>query len=92
MSQSLDFNIPWTYAECARFLGIDENTLKDRVKRDRGAPPRIKLGGQGAPVRFWPPDVLKWLRDQTVGGNPDDDKPRGRGRPRKNVTAPANAL
>lgn len=76
---SLDFSRPWTYAECAHFLRIAESTLRDRVKRGKGAPPRIKSSEtrQGQ-VLFWPPSVVAWLTGQEIG------RPTRRpGRPRK---------
>ena len=79
----LNFNIPWTYAECAHFLRITETTLRDRVKRGRSHPPITKLGDEDQdPVRFWPPFVVEWLSERTSG------RPVKRGRPRK-ATAPA---
>lgn len=77
---SLDFNIPWTYAETAYFLRMAEDTLRDRVKRGRDAPPRMKVGSsRQATVLFWPPSVLAWLHGYEVPSKPA----RRRGRPRK---------
>lgn len=77
---SLDFTIPWTYAETAYFLRMAEDTLRDRVKRGRDAPPRMKVGSsRQATVLFWPPSVLAWLHGHEVPSKPA----RRRGRPRK---------
>jgi len=85
-ASGLDFSIPWTYAECARFLRIEEITLRDWVKAGNG-PPRIKLSRtrQGM-VLFWPASVQAWLleREQGKPPTPVPVTPTGRrGRPPK---------
>lgn len=77
----LDFTIPWTYAEAAYFLRMAEETLRDRVKRGRDVPPRMKNGhSRQATVLFWPPAVVAWLLGLEVPPRP---RGRRRGRPRK---------
>ncbi len=94
----LDFTIPWTYAECARFLRISEETLRDRVRRGKDAPPRLKIGDERqATVLFWPPAVVAWMTGHAVPASPPapaDEQPasaerRGPGRPRKASVGPA---
>lgn len=74
----LDFTVLWGYAEAARYLGIAEATLRDRVKRGTG-PARVKMGrSRQAPVRFRPEDVQAY-----AAGNVVPPRAAVRGRPRK---------
>ena len=49
----------WTSAECAAFLAISEEALRQHRRRGDG-PPFVKLGRT---VRYVPAHVAKWLEE-----------------------------